>query len=211
VIISGLLPLAVTGFGIAFLHAALPTHWLPFVLVGRRQGWATRRTLGIAALAGAGHVLITAGLGLLLILLGMAVDAGLRPWLPRIGAMALVVLGLAYLLGWIHRHGAAQEGPNRSADRIAIAGLVLTLALSPCEAFLPVYLTGFQHGWLGFGILSLVLAAGTGLAMMIFTAVSLIGATRLGLDRLAKYETRLLGTILILIGVVVLVIETQHL
>ncbi len=26
-----------TGFVVAFLHGALPNHWLPFVLVGRRQ------------------------------------------------------------------------------------------------------------------------------------------------------------------------------
>ena len=32
-----LLALLGGGFATAFLHAALPTHWLPFVLVGRAQ------------------------------------------------------------------------------------------------------------------------------------------------------------------------------
>jgi len=27
----------ITGFGVAFFHAAIPTHWLPFVLAARAQ------------------------------------------------------------------------------------------------------------------------------------------------------------------------------
>ena len=40
-----LLTLTATGFSIAALHAAIPTHWLPFVLIGRARGWSRRRTL----------------------------------------------------------------------------------------------------------------------------------------------------------------------
>ena len=35
-----LLSLLGAGFVTAFLHAALPTHWLPFVLVGKAQRWS---------------------------------------------------------------------------------------------------------------------------------------------------------------------------
>ena len=40
-----LLSLLGGGFVAAFLHAVLPTHWLPFVLVGRAQGWTLAKTL----------------------------------------------------------------------------------------------------------------------------------------------------------------------
>src|SRR5258708_6964113 len=56
--------LTVTGFGVAFLHAAIPTHWLPFVVVGRARGWSHRRILAAVALAGGGHVIATTALGL---------------------------------------------------------------------------------------------------------------------------------------------------
>jgi hypothetical protein len=55
--------IAVTGFAVAFLHAALPTHWLPFVLVGRAQKWSAGRTLGVTLLAGLGHVGLTIAAG----------------------------------------------------------------------------------------------------------------------------------------------------
>ncbi len=42
--------IVVTGLTVSFLHSALPTHWLPFVLAGRRQGWRRNKTLTITAL-----------------------------------------------------------------------------------------------------------------------------------------------------------------
>lgn len=46
------LSIASTGFAVAFLHAAIPTHWLPFVLATRGQRWSTAKTLSVTVLAG---------------------------------------------------------------------------------------------------------------------------------------------------------------
>lgn len=45
-----------TGFGVTFSHAAIPTHWLPFVLAERGQRCSHGKTLAVTAyLVGAGH------------------------------------------------------------------------------------------------------------------------------------------------------------
>ncbi len=44
--------IAATGFTVAFCHAAIPTHWLPFVLTARVQKWNKSKTLLITMLAG---------------------------------------------------------------------------------------------------------------------------------------------------------------
>ena len=49
---SVMLSLLGGGFVAAFLHAALPTHWLPFTLVGRAQGWRPSRILMAVTAAG---------------------------------------------------------------------------------------------------------------------------------------------------------------
>src|SRR3712207_4686563 len=95
---DALAPILATGFVVAFLHAAIPTHWLPFVLVGRAQGWSGRRILGVAVLAGGGHVASTAVLGLIVTGAGMALDPFLGPWLARAAGVLLVGFGLYYLL-----------------------------------------------------------------------------------------------------------------
>ena len=41
------LTIATTGFTVAFLHAAIPTHWLPFVAVARVQKWSHGRKGGL--------------------------------------------------------------------------------------------------------------------------------------------------------------------
>ena len=56
-----LMSLLAGGFAAAFLHAAMPTHWLPFVLVGRAQRWSLPRTLGAVTTAGLAHIGSTAG------------------------------------------------------------------------------------------------------------------------------------------------------
>ena len=103
--------IAVTGFTVAFFHAAIPTHWLPFVLTARAQRWNHPKALAITALAGSGHVFFTAVLGLLLTLFGFALHERIGNWFPLIAGGALLLFGLFYLyrqlIGKVHGHSRA--------------------------------------------------------------------------------------------------------
>ena len=106
--------IAATGLTVAFLHAALPTHWLPFVLAGRRQNWTRNKTLAIAALAGSGHVLFTIVLGAAIAWFGIAMDSWIGNVFPYIAGGILIAFGAYYLVsgsddhhhfGHAHHHG----------------------------------------------------------------------------------------------------------
>ncbi|HYF23039.1 MAG TPA: hypothetical protein VD929_06540 [Caulobacteraceae bacterium] len=204
-----LVSILTTGFAVAFLHAALPTHWLPFVLVGRGQGWSAPRILGATALAGGAHVLFTALLGLLLLGAGVALDRWIEGVLPLLAAALLVGLGLYYLLRPARKRLDEASRPARrfASDRAALISLVALLGLSPSEGYLPIYLSGAPYGWVAFVALSLVLAAATAAGMAIFTIAALAGAERLRLHRLERYESLVLGSTLCLLGVLVLVLH----
>jgi len=90
--------LVVTGFTVAFLHAAIPTHWLPFVVAARAQHWKKPKTLAITGVAGAGHVLFTIALGILVVWGGMAINSRIGKAFPLIAGGALIALGLFYLV-----------------------------------------------------------------------------------------------------------------
>jgi nickel/cobalt transporter (NicO) family protein len=101
--------LIVTGFTVAFLHAAIPTHWLPFVVAARAQRWKKPKTLAITGVAGAGHVLFTIALGMLLVWGGMAINNRIGIAFRLIAGGALIALGLFYLVrqirgGTSHSH-----------------------------------------------------------------------------------------------------------
>src|SRR6476659_11340854 len=105
-----LLSIAGGGFAVAFFHAAIPTHWLPFVLTSRVQGWNKSKTIAVTALAGTGHVIVTAALGLAITLFGSALSETIGAWFPRIAGGALLLFGLYYLVrqligkGHVHFH-----------------------------------------------------------------------------------------------------------
>ena len=198
--------IAAAGFVVAFMHAILPTHWLPFVLVGREQKWSAGKTLGVTALAGLGHVAFTVLIGAVVVAIGLVAAPRLEAWFQWIVAAVLVALGIFYLTREAHQH---PDKPRRYlSDRAAIAGLVLLLTLSPCEAFIGVYMTAIGHGWLGFALLSLVLIAATGAAMMLFTGLMLAGTRFVKLDALQAKESTILGLALIAMAIAVIIFET---
>lgn len=251
--------IVVTALSVAFLHAALPTHWLPFVLAGRGQGWSHSKTMAVTALAGGGHVLFTVVLGVMIAWLGIAVDRWTGSIFPWIASGVLILFGLYYWFreghghshfgGDVHgdghddhghghdhgghahehphphsAHGPADKGhahhdnllrpvPETSAgvqrgDTAVILGLISVLTFSPCEGFLPVFVAGARYGWMGFTILCLILAIATLAGMLLLTWLTLRGLQHLKLEALARYEGRILGGILIALGVAVIVLET---
>ena len=108
-----------------------------------------------------------------------------------------------------HEHRPAPAAPAGTpvSDRTVILGLLAVLTFSPCEAFLPVYLSGVSYGWWGFALLSAVLALGCLVGMVAFTSLALFGLQRFNLEALEQYEDRILGGLLIFLGVLVIVLE----
>ncbi|HYE44194.1 MAG TPA: hypothetical protein VEA44_00310 [Caulobacter sp.] len=197
--------LAAAGFFVAFMHAILPTHWLPFVLVGREQRWSAGKTLGVAALASLGHVAFTVLIGAVVVGIGMVAAPQLDQYFKWVVAGLLVALGVFYLTREAHRH---PDAPKRYlSDRAAVAGLVLLLTLSPCEAFFGVYSAAIKHGWGAFALLSLVLLTTTVAAMLLFTGLTLAGARFIKLEALQARESALLGWALILMAGAVVIFD----
>jgi nickel/cobalt transporter (NicO) family protein len=228
--------IAVTGFTVAFFHAAIPTHWLPFVLTARAQGWSHAKALAITALAGSGHVAFTAILGLLLTLFGFALHERVAHWFPRIAGGALLLFGLFYLyrqmIGKVHGHSrvigedprvhaahlAADDKNNAAApkpapasapvsDRVAITSLFALLTFSPCESFVPFYVYGLRYGWLGFSLLTAILSIATLGGMVVFTWLTLAGMKRIALRQLERYELGVMGFLLCAVGVLIILFE----
>lgn len=236
-----LITIAITGFSVAFFHAALPTHWLPFVLAGRGQGWGQKKTLVITALASLGHVALTVLLGALVVFLGIQTESWTGHVFPYVAGTVLILFGLYYLwrqrkgLGGHHHwhvggaccndhhdHGHAHDHAHEKhehhvhdiqtgrSDKAVILGLMALLTFSPCEGFLPVYLSGIGYEWGGFVMLSLILAIATMAGMVFFTWITMTGLAQVQLQTLEKYEAGLLGVLLCVLGILIMIIEGGH-
>jgi hypothetical protein len=233
-----LITIAATGFTVAFFHAAIPTHWLPFVLVGHARGWSRGKTLAVTACAGLGHVGLTSLLGLVIAWFGFQLDERIGAVFPWVAGGFLIALGGFYFFrqwrgGGIchhhppgaHHHPSADCGQEhdhshwdeelkdsalisgRASDWTAMSGLFTMLTLSPCEGFLPIYLSGVRFGWRGFALLSAILAVAALAGMMLFTWVTLLGMERFRVRRFEHREAGLLGILFSLLGVLVIALE----
>mgnify|MGYP001547090599 CR=1 FL=1 len=229
---------AATGFTVAFCHAAIPTHWLPFVLVARTRGWGRAKALGVTIFAGLGHIALTTLLGLAIAWFGFQLDQRLGRAFPWITGGLLFAIGGFYLWrqwrgGGIchhkvvgshhhadehcgHEHGHSHWEDelkdsslvsDRAGEGAAIGGLFVMLTLSPCEGFLPVYLSGVQFGWQGFFVLSAILAVATLLGMLLFTWLALLGLEKVELKSFEKYEAGLLGGLFVVLGIIIVMLE----
>ena len=202
------------GFATAFLHAALPTHWLPFVLVGRGQRWSLSRVLGAVTAAGLAHIATTAAAGALIVAAGLAMDQWIAGLLPNLSAALLFLFGAFYLGRALLRQPVMGGGPALELSEPTVShaaafwGLVALMAVSPGEVLLPIYLSQATEGLLVLGALTLAFAAGTVLGMALFTGLARAGWSVLRLERWARYEGVILGLALVLIGL--LVVLRQH-
>lgn len=226
-----LITIASTGFAVALAHAALPTHWLPFVLAGRAQHWTRSRTFAVIAAAGGAHVIFTTLLGALIVWLGIEITHEVGELFVWVAAAILFAFGLWYLFrqfrgrGHEHHHSLSQlwsEGvervhehevqgvatrSRRAGDRVAVGSLLSMLTLSPCESFLPIYLSGIPYGWTGFAVLSGVLAFATLGGMMILAWMAQLGLDRVNARSFERYENGIVGVLLCALSLLLLLVH----
>ncbi|HYP17242.1 MAG TPA: hypothetical protein VEQ65_08520, partial [Opitutus sp.] len=107
---------------------------------------------------------------------------------------------------WEHELKDSDLVSNRRGDLAAIGGLFLMLTLSPCEGFLPVYLSGVKFGWQGFVVLSVILAVGALGGMTLVTWLALSGLDRFKVRYFERREAGTIGVLFCVLGAVVIAI-----
>jgi sulfite exporter TauE/SafE len=155
--------LIVSAVSIGFVHTLIGIdHTLPFVVIGRAQGWSYRKTAALTVLCGMGHVASSVVLGLFGIGIGVAV--GRLEWIEAtrgsIAAWFLIVFGLVYAAwsmarkrrgqrhihvhdgGMVHAHGDPAASHAQST-KLSPAGLTawslfIIFVLGPCEPLIPL-------------------------------------------------------------------------
>lgn len=112
---SSLSVLIVTAITLAFFHTAVgPDHYLPFIVLGRSEGWSLRRLWLWTFLCGLGHVLSSVVVGALGIAVGWTLHG--MEWFEgsrgNLASWGLMIFGALYILygviqarrGHVHRH-----------------------------------------------------------------------------------------------------------
>jgi hypothetical protein len=189
--------LVLSAISIGFVHTLIGVdHTLPFVVVGRAQGWSLGKTLGVTVLCGLGHVASSVLLGIFGIGLGVAL--GRLEWVEAtrggFAAWFLIAFGLAYS-GWslarkrrrqrhVHAHDGGRVHAHANPDERHVPGegmspaaltswsLFVIFVLGPCEPLIPLLMVpAFDLGaWAAVPVTAAFAITTIGTMLLIVTA-----------------------------------------
>ncbi|KDP42902.1 hypothetical protein JCGZ_23844 [Jatropha curcas] len=188
---------------VSLLHSFIPTHWLPFSIVGRAQKWTLSRTLLVTAFGAVLHVISTSLLGITAITMANTI-AG-EETVHKLASLLLIILGGSYVLLFLSgKGGGHSHSHNQPMEKMAVAGLVLVPALSPCATTLPVFLAvGNSSSMMVLAIIVLLFSTIT--VMTLLVALSFYGASQLKFHWVERYDKLLVGSVLCLVGILTLI------
>lgn len=188
---------------VSLLHSFIPTHWLPFSIVGRAQKWTLSRTLFVTAFGAVLHVISTSLLGITAITMANTI-AG-EETVHKLASLLLIILGGSYVLLFLSgKGGGHSHSHNQPMEKMAVAGLVLVPALSPCATTLPVFLAvGNSSSMMVLAIIVLLFSTIT--VMTLLVALSFYGASQLKFHWVERYDKLLVGSVLCLVGILTLI------
>lgn len=194
------------------VHAAIPNHWLPVVLIGRAEGWSERETLVVVALGGIFHTLSTVVLGIVIGAIGMEVSEQLEAQTRLVASLLLVFMGLIYVA--MHDAGSPDrphEHVPRGRSGRSKASIITTLSVamlfSPCLEIETFFFTAGTLGWTAISTLAVVYTVVTITCMVVLAALSYQGLAHVNWHWLDHNEKRLTGGILIALGILTFFIK----
>lgn len=118
----------------------------------------------------------------------------------RLASLLLVVLGGSYILLFALGKGGHSHSHGNPMEKMAVAGLVLVPALSPCATTLPVFLAvGNSSSMMVLAIIVLLFSTVT--VMISLVALSYYGASKIKFHWVERYDKLLVGSVLCLVGI----------
>jgi len=222
----GLMAATVT---LAVLHTLIPDHEIPLAMIGRAQNWAVKKMAGVTLVAGAIHVSVSMGVGVIALVLSTALAEKVSTTAHQISGFLLVAFGVVYsILAWrrkghghshgglghshgskyaAHAHGRAPRSSGVKVDSggkpiiTGSAWVVAIVGIAPCVTLIPLLVRATLYGPTTTLLVMVVYAVSTIGMMVILTSIALKTITFLTkLAKIEKYVEIIGGLIILAVG-----------
>lgn len=198
--------LLIGSFILSIIHALIPNHWIPLVIIARTEKWNRKETLGVSAITAFSHTLSTIVLGIVIGLIGFELSSSYESVTSIVAPLILLFMGLIYF-SLDHGHSHHEHLPKeKTVLRKSKLAIVITLCtamfFSPCLEIETYYFTAGTYGWMGILIVSLVYLIITVAAIVVLVSLGCEGVERFKWHFLEHHEKKVTGAVLILLGVI---------
>ncbi len=195
---------------VAVVHSLAPDHWLPFVMIGKAQGWSKSKLAVITMLSGIAHVGSSVILGSVGILLGIAAIhlKGVEAVRGHIGILLLIGFGVGYAI-WGFRRSRTHR--HRSLDLstkkvVTLWTLFAVFVLGPCEPLIPLMFLATSYGEFGVILVTVIFTIATLLMMAGQALLGSLGVQIIKHHAADQYSHAFAGLVVALTGIFLLVV-----
>jgi putative Mn2+ efflux pump MntP len=188
---------------LSLLHATIPNHWLPVIVIGRKEKWSIGEVTQVTFISAIAHGLSTIIIGFILAFLGAQLANNIEYFTHFFAPVILILLGILFIYRHHnHRHFHIDESiKKKHSKKKIIVALVLAMFLSPCmeiEAYF--LLAGTQAKWLIWFIAALYLIITT-LGMVLLVRFAYLGILKLNWHSLEHNAGIITGITLVATGI----------
>ncbi len=191
---------------LSILHASIPNHWIPLVVISKTEKWSRKETLWVTAITGSAHTISTILVGIVVGLIGYKLSSTYELVTRVVAPFVLIIIGLIYLIVDLknshHHHNPVKIGSiSKRSKFIIIMSLGMAMFFSPCIEVEAYYFTAGGLGWFGITIVSIVYFIVTILGMLFLVDLGHKGVEKIKWHFLEDHEKKIMGMVLIVLGI----------
>jgi len=186
---------------------------MPFAAIGKAQNWSKPKLLWITFVSGLGHVGISIIFSVIGILLGFSLSRlkGIEGHRGEIALWLLIGFGIAYMLWGIKKgkdeKSKAIEAEKAKTKTVAVWTMFAVIILGPCEPLVPMVFLGYNYGYFGVVLVSLIFSVITLFMMLSQSLLAFMGIQLIKNDLADRYSHAFAGLVIALTGIFVMVLE----
>lgn len=187
----------------------IPSHWLPVLSIGKKEGWTLAETSRITFLGGIAHVVSTVFIGLLLGLISGELTTHIEHFTRIIAPSILILMGFYFIRQhYKHNHFHFQSKPlKQKTKRSIILTLILAMFLSPCMEIEAYFLLAGSKGWYVLFMIALLYSIISIAGMLIWIRIVYTGVLKLKWQKWEDNAGFITGLVLIITGILSLFIS----
>jgi nickel/cobalt transporter (NicO) family protein len=204
---GGILQIIAGAFLLSIVHASIPNHWIPLVMLSKSEKWTEKFTMSVTTIAGFSHTLSTIIIGIIVGFLGYKLSGSYSFIVGVIAPSLLILLGLIYLALSIkaNKHHHSHEFHIEDAKKKTTAALIITLAISmffsPCLEIEAYFFVAGKLGWQGIITVSVIYTIITISGMILLVWLGMKGVRKIKSHFLEHNEKTITGILLVGLGI----------
>ena len=201
-------------FILSIIHAIMPDHWIPVVMIGKTERWSRKEIFWITTLIAIPHIISTILIGIIIGIIGYTLSSTHEFVMGIAAPLILVALGLVYLsLDFKGHNQHSHESfiktntlSNKSKFAI-ILPLATALFFSPCVAIGSYFFVAGTRGCSGIFMVSVIYLIVTVLGMILMVSIGLRGVEKIKWSFLEQHEKGVTGMVLVALGILIYFME----